>query len=170
MSSNKRTAWLPIDKARKFAVGKGFEAESKFIEEKINDMASKAELGTSNQLDYKRALHMKLFQFRKVWEDFIRDHWQDANKPEGKKSCEKYEKRATEVFKRYPEVEALLKRPKPEELVTPTGKPEPIMISLTPGQKAQLEKLAVEYGTDASTLARIWILERLRQLRSQGQQ
>jgi len=68
-----------------------------------------------------------------------------------------------------PEGREWAKSNKPDWLELPSAEqqpvaPESIMVSLTREQMAQFEKFTKEWGIEPDTLARIWILERLRQL------
>lgn len=105
----RKSTWLPIRKARDFAEKRGYGKDSRFIDYVVE----KGDYPTENRRDYARALHKKLFEWRGVWEQFVEEVWRDtrdSNDEENREeACRKYERRAQEVFKKYPGIQDLLR-------------------------------------------------------------
>lgn len=93
----KKTAWLPVNRAKAFATMKGLTREAQQIESLPYGQAG---LRYANARDYRRALYMRLFQLKDVWDEFTSHDWQDAYLPTGAKACRKYEKMAAELLTR----------------------------------------------------------------------
>lgn len=153
--------------AEKFSVGKDYTNEVNIIKE-----MKRPENWTAEWFkNAKRGNYLLMWQYK-----------QEESYPEGKNPPGSWKARQIRKFNEYiktphgidwqnthkpswlPQKAPATPPPTTTAAATPSGEPA-ITISLPPERKEQLDKLAGEWEIDASILARIWILERLRQLR-----
>jgi hypothetical protein len=125
---------LPLEKAYAFGIAKGYGEEISHIKSLKKPQGwENLKVGTFSRV---RSWKVKeLFEQRGIWDEFKRLHWPDCN--------QKYLDQCKRAAGAYSD-----------------GK-DVIEVSLPKGELQKLREKAERFGVDPSTLARIWILERL---------
>ncbi len=104
-----KTAWLSVERAKEFALGKGFN-EVVDETESFRDSNKRMGLAVTPWRDILRALYMKTFQSCDCWDEFQKEHWSPNSYVPGAwaKACQKYERVAKKVFSRHPTLKNIL--------------------------------------------------------------
>jgi hypothetical protein len=157
------TTWLT--QAKEFSQQHGLTGDSRIIEDMEwppSWRLSKGGNGNKPGWWFRRAIqgnYILLWEYHGIKE--LPEDW--SNPPRFKKALMDYLHTSEGKAWRERNKPSWLGHPSSEQQpVTPLGPRESITISLSTEQKAQLEKMAVERGVDAPTLALIWILDHLR--------
>lgn len=158
---DKGTRRLPLERAEDFAREKSLDKEANYIR-------GLTRVGGSYAL--REGLFMKLFQKdSKYWDEFKRRFWPNGDTNDGKKRIKRYEdlsvgfldylRDVATAGKLYDELGLLN-----EEGASGQTEKVSVQFKFNPEKMAQMENEARALSIDVPTLARIWILDRLRQL------
>jgi hypothetical protein len=143
--------WLPLRKAYEFGKAKGFETDIEGIRSLKEPKRWKdREVGIFSRV--RRWKVKELFEHKRIWDEFKHLHWPEGGQRNGQPNLALC-KKAAGVYDILTKVVPVVGAGSMEK--------DSIRVPLPEDEMEKLKEKAQKFGVDASTLARIWILERL---------